>query len=140
MTVRYLLDTNIVSYFLRRSSSALEQRVALGLAQQELAISVLTRAELRFGQAAMAEGDRRRGLIDQFLMQLPTLPWTEQAADHYGHIRDEHRRRGTPIGELDTQMAAHALAEDLTLVTHNLRHFERVPGLLLEDWMPIDIA
>ena len=140
MSLRYLLDTNIASYYLRRSSAALEERVSQGLLQQTLALSVLTRAELRYGQAGMAADDRRRGLIDQFLMQLPTLAWTHQAADHYGTLKDAHRRGGTPIGELDTQIAAHALAEGLTLVTHNVRHFVQVPGLRLEDWMAVPTA
>jgi tRNA(fMet)-specific endonuclease VapC len=135
MSLVYLLDTNIASYYLRRSSAALEARVNQGLMQQTVALSVLTRAELRFGQAGMADDDRRRVLIDHFLQQLPSLHWTPQAADRYGVLKDAHRRSGTPIGELDTQIAAHALAEGLTLVTHNTRHFAQVPGLPLEDWM-----
>jgi len=140
MSLQYLLDTNIASYYLRRSSAALEARVNQGLEQQTVAISVLTRAELRFGQAGMAADDRRRSLIDHFLSQLPNLPWTQQAADHYGALKDAHRRSGTPIGELDTQIAAHALAEGLMLVTHNTRHFDQVPGLPLEDWMAEPLA
>ena len=135
MSLKYLVDTNIVSYYLRRSSAVLEEKVNQGLAQQTLAVSVLTRAELRFGQAGMAADDQRRNLIDQFLLLLPNLPWTDAAADRYGVLKDAHRRRGTPIGELDTQIAAHALAEGLELVTHNTRHFEKVPGLRLIDWM-----
>ena len=135
MSLRYLLDTNIASYYLRRSSVGLEERVNQGLLQQTVALSVLTCAELRYGQAGMAADDRRRGLIDHFLLQLPNLAWTHQAADHYGTLKDAHRRGGTPIGELDTQIAAHALAEGLTLVTHNTRHFDQVPGLQIEDWM-----
>jgi tRNA(fMet)-specific endonuclease VapC len=135
MTVRYLLDTNIVSCFLRRSSASLEVRLAAEMSAYSVAISALTRAELRFGQAAMAAEDRRRGLIDHFLRQLPCLPWTEQAADCYGTVKAEHRRLGTPIGELDTLIAAHALAEGLILVTHNTRHFERVASLVVEDWL-----
>ncbi len=135
MTLRYLLDTNIASHYLRRSSAALEDRVSEGLLQQTVAVSVLTRAELRFGQAGMAADDRRRSLIDHFLLQLPNLPWAPPAADLYGTLKDAHRRGGTPIGELDTQIAAHALAEGLVLVTHNTRHFEQVLGLTLEDWM-----
>lgn len=134
MSIHFLLDTNIVSYFLRRSSTALEQQVLDGLQQGQLAVSTLTRAELRFGQAAMAADDKRRALIDQFLTQLPNLAWTEEAADQYGQIRAAHKKMGTPIGELDTQIAAHAMALKLTLVTHNLRHFERVQGLTVEDW------
>jgi tRNA(fMet)-specific endonuclease VapC len=135
MSLQYLLDTNIASYYLRRSSAGLEARVNHGLLQQTVALSVLTRAELRFGQAGMSADDRRRSLIDHFLLQLPTLSWTPQAADRYGLLKDAHRRSGTPIGEIDTQIAAHALAEGLTLVTHNTRHFDQVPGLQIEDWM-----
>ena len=135
MSLLCLLDTNIASYYLRRSSAGLEARVNDGLAQRTVAISVLTRAELRFGQAGMSPDDRRRSLIDHFLLQLPSLPWTPQAADCYGTLKDAHRRAGTPIGEIDTQIAAHALAEGLTLVTHNTRHFGQVLGLQLEDWM-----
>lgn len=140
MSLQFLLDTNIASCYLRRSSAALEARVNQGLAQQTVAVSVLTRAELRFGQAGMATDDRRRSLIDHFLLQLPNLPWTHQAADRYGTLKDAHRRSGTPIGELDAQIAAHALAERLTLVTHNTRHFNQVPGLALEDWMVEPLA
>ena len=135
MTLHYLLDTNIVSYYLRRNSPQLEARLSDALRQQTIAISALTRAELRFGQAGMSAEDRRRSLIDQFLLRLPNLAWSSQAADHYGQLKALHKRQGTPIGELDTQIAAHALAEDLILVTHNTRHFEKVPKLKLEDWM-----
>ena len=135
MTTLYLLDTNIVSYFLRRSSPALEARMSDALKQQTVGISAMTRAELRFGQAAMKPEDRRRSLIDHFLSRLPNIAWTSQAADVYGDIKAVHKRAGTPIGELDTQIAAHAFAENLILVTHNTRHFEKVPGLKIEDWM-----
>jgi predicted nucleic acid-binding protein len=135
VAVLYLLDTNIVSYYLRRSSVVLEARLNEGLTRHTVALSVLTRGELRFGQAGMAEDDRRRQLIDHFLLQLPCLSWTQEAADVYGTLKDSHRRLGTPIGEIDTQIAAQALAEGLTLVTHNTRHFDKVTGLVLEDWM-----
>ncbi|MGB4116047.1 MAG: type II toxin-antitoxin system VapC family toxin [Polaromonas sp.] len=134
MTLLYLLDTNIVSYYLRRTSTELERRLNDALASQSVAISVLTRAELRYGQAGMTVEDKRRGLIDRFLLRLPNLQWTEAAADRYGDIKATHKRMGTLIGEIDTQIAAHAITEGLTLVTHNTRHFERVPGLKLEDW------
>ena len=133
--MRYLLDTNIVSYYLRRSSPALEERVNEGLKRHHLAISVITRAELRFGQMGLPPPDRRRPLIDSFLLRLPSLEWSSEAVDRYGAIKHTLKTQGTPIGDLDTQIAAHALAENLILVTHNTRHFERIPGLKLEDWM-----
>ncbi|TXT35349.1 MAG: hypothetical protein FD135_4970 [Comamonadaceae bacterium] len=133
--MRYMLDTNIVSYFIRRSSPSLETQLSDALKHHRVAISVITRAELRAGQAGMALEDRRRSLIDSFFLRLPSLEWDAKAADLYGVLKDSFRRQGKPIGEMDTQIAAHALAEKLILVTHNTRHFENVPHLKLEDWM-----
>lgn len=133
--MRYMLDTNIVSYYLRRSSSALEERMNEGLKRGNMGISVITRAELRFGQMGLSPQDRRRPLIDSFLLRLPSMEWSNEAADHYGAIKHTLKSQGTPIGDMDTQIAAHALAEKLILVTHNTRHFEKIPGLKLEDWM-----
>ena len=71
---------------------------------------------------------------------MPTLPCTTAAADHYGQVKPLLKHQGMPIGEMDTQIAAHALAEDLILVTHNARHFKSVPGLKLEDWVVWSVA
>lgn len=135
MTLRYLLDTHIVSYYVRRSSRALEDRVNDALKRQTIAISVLTRAELRFGQAGMQADDKRRSFIDHFLIRLPNLVWTSNAADRYGDTKALLKNQGTHIGKIDTQIAAHALAEGLILVTHNTKRFDKVPGLQVEDWM-----
>jgi len=132
---RYLLDTNILSYFLRDSHPGLYARMAEVLDRKEAVVSAISRAEARFGQSRMTLEDKRRRRIDLLLEQLPTLPWTQAAADVYGPLKKQLQSMGRPIGEMDTQIAAHALAEDLTLVTHNIRHFERIPGLKLEDWM-----
>jgi predicted nucleic acid-binding protein len=133
--MRYMLDTNIVSYYLRRSSPSLEERVNDGLKRHTIAISVITRAELRYGQMGMTKEDRRRPLIDHFLLRLPTVEWSIEAADHYGTLKHTLKTQGTPIGDMDTLIASHALAEKLILVTHNTRHFDQVPHLTLEDWM-----
>lgn len=131
----YLLDTNIVSYFVKGIHPGLHARMVLALQAQDLAISVITRAEVRYGAELMAAEDKRRARIDLLLQDLPALRWTAAAADIYGEIKALLKRQGTPIGEMDTQIAAHALAEDLTLITRNTRQFERIPGLKLEDWM-----
>ena len=133
--MRYLLDTNIVSYYLRRSLPALEERVNDALKHRTIAISAITRAELRYGQVGMTPEDRRRPLIDSFFLRLPSVEWSNEAADIYGPLKDTLKRQGRPIGDMDTLIAAHALAEKLILVTHNTRHFENVPGLKLEDWL-----
>ena len=132
---RYLLDTNTVSYFIKGFDAALVEKVTQTLIAQTALISVITRAELRYGQAGMVATDKRKRAVDLLLTQVTVLPWTSPAADIYGTLKNKLKRDGTPIGELDTQIAAHALAEDLILVTHNTRHFDKVPGLKLEDWM-----
>lgn len=131
----YLLDTNILSYFVKGMHPALQQRMALAFQNEDMAISVVTRAEMRYGQGLMAADDKRRTRVDLLLNEMPTLPWTTAAADHYGQIKALLKRQGMPIGEMDTQIAAHALAEGLILVTHNSRHFASVRGLKLEDWV-----
>lgn len=130
----YLLDTNILSYFIKGNHPQLVKRMALALDKQDIAISAMTRAEVRYGQALMAANDKRHKPINLLLDELPTLPWTTDVAGQYGQLKAQLKRQGAPIGEMDTQIAAHALSEDLVLVTHNTRHFERVPGLKLEDW------
>lgn len=133
--IRYLLDTNIVSYFVKGVSASLVQRMQVGVDAQDIAISATTRAELRYGVEMMDKFDKRRKRIDLLLKELSALPWSIEAADEFGRIKAYLRRTGTPAGEFDTQIAAHALVEKLILVTHNTRHFENVPGLKLEDWM-----
>lgn len=132
---RYLLDTNIISYFIRDSNATLVNQVTQVLDAQSATISVITRAELRFGQAGLAALDKRKRAIDLVLTQVTVLPWTSAAADIYGPLKDTLKRQGRPIGDMDTLIAAHALAEKLILVTHNTRHFESIPHLKLEDWM-----
>jgi tRNA(fMet)-specific endonuclease VapC len=97
--------------------------------------TTITRAETRFGQSLLQPDDKRRRTIDLLLIELPVLPWTLEAADRYGEVAAHLQQTGKPIGEMATQIAAHALALGLRLVTHNARHFKRVPGLKLEDWM-----
>lgn len=133
--MRYMLDTNIISYYLRRTSSALEERVNEGLKKRNIAMSAIARAELRFGQMGMQHDDRRRSLIDGFLLRLPSIEFSSESADRYGQLKHSLKIQGKPMGDMDTLIAAHAMVEKLILVTHNTRHFENVSGLKLEDWM-----
>ncbi len=131
----YLLDTNILSYFVKGIHPTLQRRMARAFQNEDVTISVVTRAEMRYGQGLMVANDKRRARVDLLLAEMPTLPWTTAAADHYGQVKALLKRKGMPIGEMDTQIAAHALAEDLILVTHNNRHFKSIPGLKIEDWV-----
>ena len=133
--IRYLADLNILGYFVRGSSPALHQRMGLALQANELAISAITRAEVRFEQRLLNANDKRQASIDLLLDQIVTLALPPEAADLYGEMAAQLRKAGQPIGEMDTLNAAHALAAGLILMTHNTRHFERIPGLKLEDWI-----
>lgn len=132
---RYLIDTNIVSYFAKGITADLVARMAQGFKAQDIAISAIVRAELQYGVALMAANDRRRARMNLLMLEIPTLSWTAEAADQFGVLKAQLKNQGTPIGDADTQIAAHALAEKLILVTHNTRHFEKIPHLQLEDWM-----
>lgn len=134
---QYLLDTNTVSYFLRDHSPALTARL-MGTAPDALAVSVISAGELQFGLKKLGPGFRTTALaarLDKLLGAIATLPLEPEVANQYGHIRTHLEAKGTPISGNDLWIAAHALAEDLTLITHNLREFERVPGLKVESWL-----
>ena len=100
----------------------------------ELAVSTISLAEIWFGALKSKHAGRTRRLADAFLRTLMPLDFTRAAAQHYADIRYHLERQGTPIGERDQMIAATARAERRTLITHNLREFERVPRLDLMDW------
>jgi len=132
MAIRYLLDTNTVSFYIRRSSSVLERRLRRASAVQ-VALSVVTEMELRYG---LARNPRLRvgPLVEEFLAGITILPLTSDVARVYGRIRAELEAEGTPIGPLDLMIAAQAVASKATLVSNNLTEFRRIRGLRCEDW------
>jgi tRNA(fMet)-specific endonuclease VapC len=132
--IRYLVDTNILGYFSRGTPGPLIQRMTEALNNKEAAISVITRAETMFGLARLGPADKRRRTLKLILDEFPCLDWTAEAADRYGDIAAALADKGKPIGQMDTLIAAHALAAQLVVVTHNTRHFKLVPGLTIEDW------
>lgn len=129
----YLLDTDIASHVIRGTSPGADARLA-SAPTGSLYMSAITRGELRFGVSRKPGALRLARLVDEFLIRVPALDWTADAADACGELRAELERRGTPIGNLDTLIAAHALALGAVLVTANRRHFEPVPRLEIEDW------
>ena len=133
----YLLDTNIVSYFLRGTFPALNQRI-LDSAPEALAISIISAGELRYGLSRLPPSRHAAQLAHQFdalLTAVAVLALPIEAAQHYGIARSQLEATGTLIGGNDLWIAAHALAQGLTLVTHPTREFERVSGLKLENWV-----
>lgn len=131
-TPRYLLDTNICIYIINRKPPEVFRHFE-GLSVGDIAISSITGAELAHG-VAKSGSPRNQQALEKFLMPLDILAFDTMAMHHYGRLRTQLERLGPPIGPLDTLIAAHALALGCTLVTNNLREFERVPGLPLENW------
>lgn len=130
--LRYLLDTNIAIYVIkRRPASALGR---FNLHAGRMALSVVTLAELLHGAEKSARPAANLAVVEDFCSRLQVLPYLPKAAQHYAMIRAALERQGTPIGVNDLHIAAHARSEGLTLVTHNTREFERVPALQLEEW------
>ncbi|MDP2810483.1 MAG: type II toxin-antitoxin system VapC family toxin [Rhodocyclaceae bacterium] len=131
--LKYLLDTNIVIYVVkRRPVSVLE---VFNRNQGRMAVSAITVAELVHGAEKSQFPARNLAVVEDFFSRLAVLPYTAEAAYHYGGIRTALEQAGQPIGINDLHIAAHARSLGLTLVTNNLREFERVPGLLLENWV-----
>lgn len=127
-----LLDTNICIYIINARPPAVLARFRqhrLG----DIGLSSVAAAELAFGVAKSGSA-RNRQALDMFLAPLMVLPFDEAAVWAYGSLRADLERRGTPIGTLDTMIAAHALSRQALLVTHNTREFAQVPGLQLADW------
>ncbi len=131
--IKYLLDTNIVIYVIKqRPLSALE---VFNRHRGHMAISAITLAELVHGSEKSQYPARNLNVLEDFCSRLVVLPYTPEAAYHYGSIRSALEQAGQPIGVNDLHIAAHARSQGLTLVTNNTREFKRVPGLLIENWL-----
>jgi tRNA(fMet)-specific endonuclease VapC len=129
----WMLDTNTLSDLIRNPRGALVQRLS-SIEPDAVATSIVVACELRFG-ARRKGSDALTSRVEQLLGALTVLPFDEPADQHYADIRTALERAGTPIGSHDLFIAAHARSRGMTLVTHNTREFERVPGLSVEDWM-----
>lgn len=131
--LRYLLDTNVVIYVVKRRP--IEVLEIFNRHQGRMAISSVTLAELLHGAEKSSDVTRNLAVVEDFCSRLDVLPYAAQSAAHYGSIRAALETAGTPIGVNDLHIAGHARSLGLTLVSNNLREFERVPGLLLENWV-----
>ena len=127
-----LLDTNICIYVINLRPPSVLARFRQHR-PDEIGVSSVVAAELAFG-VAKSGSIRNRQALEMFMAPLAMLPFDDAAAWAYGVLRAELERRGTPIGALDTLIAAHALSRRAQLVTHNTREFAQVPGLQLADW------
>ena len=133
MCIRDRLDTNIVIYVIKRRPP--EVLDTFNRHANQMAISSITLAELMHGVEKSAAVERNLRQVEDFVSRLEVLDYTAKAATHYGDIRADLERKGTPIGVNDLHIAGHARSEGLVLVTNNLGEFERVEGLLLVNWV-----
>lgn len=127
-----MLDTNICIHVMKSYPPALRER--FNALADELCISTVTLGELHYGAEKSARRAENLTAIAHFIARLEVLPFGDKAAAHYGQLRAELERAGTPCGAHDTQIGAHARSEGLILVTRNLREFTRMPGLRVESW------
>lgn len=131
--LRYLLDTNIVIYVLKRRP--VEVLAKFNAHASRMAISSITLAELLHGAEKSSRVSDNVSVIEDFCGRLEVLTYGVKAAQHYGAIRAHVEKLGRPIGVNDLHIAGHARSEGLVLVTNNLAEFERVPALELENWV-----
>ena len=131
--LRYLLDTNILSALAREPQGRIYQALSARL-PDTACTSIVVASEIRFGLQRGAS-DRVRQQMETLLAAVDILPLEAPADAHYGEIRAHLEKLGQPIGANDLLIAAHARALGLVMVTHNLREFQRVPGLSVEDWL-----
>lgn len=131
--MKYLLDTNICVFVIRRKLQSVVQKFKQH-PPDELGISTVTLAELRYGANKSSNPGKNHTALDSFLAPIDIVDFDAECAECYGVIRSDLERRGLPIGPLDTMIAAHAMRLHLPLVTNNTSEFSRVPGLSLEDW------
>jgi len=130
--LKYLLDTNIVIYTMKNRPQQVKRRFQQHHGQ--MGISTVTLGELVFGAEHSQEVERNLADIEAMAARLEVMPFDKKAAYHFGQIRAELYRTGHPIGPYDMMIAGQARAIGLILVTNNVKEFERVQGLLLEDW------
>lgn len=129
----YMLDTNVCIYAIKSKPEKVIQKIKENW-QDGLCISVITLAELEHGVEKSLYPDRNRAALMGFISILDVLPFDDFAAVEYGRICAYLQQTGRPIGTMDMLIAAHANAEGKILVTNNVREFERVPRLRIENW------
>ena len=131
--LKYMLDTNIAIYTIKNRPP--EVRKAFKAHDGQMCISTVTLMELVYGAEASAAVDRNLRVIEGFAARLEVLPFDTDAAAHTGQLRAELKKAGRPIGPYDEMIAGHARAKGLVVVTNNMKHFENVPGLRLQNWV-----
>ena len=131
--MRFMLDTNCCVDLIRKRDERILRRMQR-LRPDDLCVSSVTLGELEYGAAKSANPGKNRLALAEFMTPLNVVPYDDAVAPVYGQLRADLERAGTPVGPLDTMIAAHALSLGLTVVTDNEREFRRVSGLNVQNW------
>jgi tRNA(fMet)-specific endonuclease VapC len=134
----YLLDTNTCIQYITRRNSPVVQKLRIQK-RSDVALCDIVKLELYYGAYKSQRQERNLEVLEEFFQEFVSLPFDGNVAKICGQIRAQLAAVGTPIGPFDLQIAAIALAHDLTLVTHNTKEFSRVEGLRLDDWEVTDV-
>lgn len=135
----YMLDTNICSFIMRKKPPDILHTFQAHVDnREEIVISAITYAELRFGAAGKKASPKHDTIVSEFVDRLDhILPYDREAVEKSAELKRHLAEKGTPIGNSDTMIAGHALASHCILVTNNTKEFLRVPGLPVEDWVNV---
>jgi tRNA(fMet)-specific endonuclease VapC len=133
--MRYMLDTNICIYLIKRKPLAVMETFK-AYSVGDIGVSSITVSELWYGVAKSRRQETNAQALAQFLLSLTVSPFDGGAAEAYGAIRAALEREGQPIGAMDMLIAAHAVSLGVVLVTNNTREFSKVPDLIVENWVP----
>ncbi|WP_447529684.1 MULTISPECIES: type II toxin-antitoxin system tRNA(fMet)-specific endonuclease VapC [unclassified Vreelandella] len=131
--LKYMLDTNICIFTIKHKPAHV--RETFNQHSEQICISTVTLMELVYGAEKSASPEKNLSVIEGFAARLEVLDYDPGAAYHSGELRSELAKAGTPIGPYDQMIAGHARSRGLILVTNNVREFNRVPGLRVEDWL-----
>lgn len=131
--IKYMLDTNICIYIIKQKPKQVIERFRQA-SVSDIGISSITLSELEYGVMKSAKPEQNKLALAQFIAPLEICAYDDVAAEHYGKIRAQLGRQGTPIGSLDMLIAAHALSIDTVLITNNESEFKRVSTLKIENW------
>lgn len=131
--MRVMLDTNICIALIKQKPANVVKKFN-DFQVGEICISTVTLAELRYGVAKSQYQEKNQAALDDFILPLEIAEFDEAAANYYGVLRASLEKKGTPIGAMDLMIGAHALSQNLTIVTNNVREFNRIPKLVVVDW------
>lgn len=130
--MKYMLDTNICIFIMKEDTIVLDKLKTVNFS--DICISAISLSELEYGVSKSQQYERNRKILNNFIKYFSIIPYSKEVAVEYGKIRAELEKIGKPIGSMDMLIAAHALTENLTLITNNKKEFVRINHLKIEDW------